>query len=82
MEAKRTHFSTETRRVAVELWKAKVPMKKNHGAATDVKRRKLQVQVLNMDNSQYLRNLVEFMPKRLQDVIITRATPTKYLLAR
>jgi hypothetical protein len=28
MEAKRHHFSSETRRVAVELWKAKVPMKK------------------------------------------------------
>jgi hypothetical protein len=26
-------------------------------------------------NSQYLRNLVELTPKRLQDIIIGRATP-------
>jgi hypothetical protein len=31
MEGKRTHFSIEARRVAVELWKAKVPLKKIMG---------------------------------------------------
>jgi hypothetical protein len=31
MEAKGNHFSAETRRVGVELWKAKVPLKNIRG---------------------------------------------------
>jgi hypothetical protein len=34
--------------------------------------------VLKMDDSQYLRNLVESMPRRLEDVIRRDCNPTKY----
>ena len=34
--------------------------------------------VLRMSNSQYLRNLVESMPRRLEDVISREGNPTNY----
>jgi hypothetical protein len=38
MEAKRRHFSADTRRMARMLWKAKVPPKKDQRIALDVKK--------------------------------------------
>jgi hypothetical protein len=34
--------------------------------------------VLKMDDSQYLSNLVDTMPRRLEDVIRREGNPTKY----
>ena len=93
MEAKGAHFSSGTRRVAFELWRAKVPnpienvwswMKKQlseNSTATNLVDWKIEVNelwVLRMSNSQYLRNLVESMPRRLEDVISREENPTKY----
>ena len=43
-----------------------------------VKKSRSVVEVLRMSNSQYLRNLVESMPRRLEDVISREENPTKY----
>ena len=44
----------------------------------DWKREVTELWVLRMSNSQYLRNLVESMPTRLEDVISRKGNPTKY----
>ena len=92
MEVKGAHFSSGTRRVTVELWRAKVPipienvwswMKKQLSETfiainmVDWKRKVTELWVLRM-HSQYLRNLVESMSRRLEDVISREENPTKY----
>ena len=91
MEAKGAHFSS--RRVAVEICRAKVPipienvwswMEKQLSETfiainmVDWKRKVTELWVLRMSDSQYLRNLVESMSRRLEDVISREENPTKY----
>ena len=80
------NFSTEDKRVAVELWKAKVPLKRIREQLQDSKASSLpQLQqeikflwTLQMDDIQYLKNLVESMPRRLEAVILNEGNSTKY----
>jgi hypothetical protein len=44
----------------------------------ELQREVTELWVLKLDNSQYLRNLVKSMPRRLQDVIDREGNPTKY----
>jgi exonuclease VII large subunit len=93
MDARRTtpsnavpNFSMEDKRVAVELWKAKVPLKRIREQLQDSKATSLpQLQqeikflwTLQMDDIQYLKNLVESMPRRLEAVILNEGNSTKY----
>ncbi len=67
------NFSMEDKRIAVELWKAKVPLKRIREQLHDSKATSLpQLQqeimflwTLQMDDIQYLKNLMESMPRRL-----------------
>ena len=80
------NFSMEDKRVAVELWKAKVPLKRIREQLQDSKATSLpQLQqeikflwTLQMDDIQYLKNLVESMPRRLEAVILNEGNSTKY----
>ncbi len=79
------YFSMEDKRVAVELWKAKVPLKRIRDQLQDSKATSLpQLQqeikflgTLQMDDIQYLKNLVESMPRRLEAVILNKGNSTK-----
>jgi hypothetical protein len=78
--------SMEDKRVVVELWKAKVPLKRIREQLQDSKATSLpQLQqeikflwTLQMDDIQYLKNLVESMPRRLEAVILNVGNSTKY----
>ena len=80
------NFSMEDKRVAVELWKAKVPLKRIREQLQDSKATSLpQLQqeikflwTLQMDDIQYLKNLVESMPRRLEAVILNEGNSPKY----
>ena len=88
MEAKGPNFSQDAKRAAVELWKAKVPLK-NIREQLQMSERTLrrvlaaakaspEDPVLRMDNIQYLKNLVESMSRRLQAVMDGNGNLTKY----
>ena len=88
MEAEGPNFSQGAKRAAVELWKAKVPLK-NIREQLQMSERTLrrvlaaakaspEDPVLRMDNIQYLKNLVELMPRRLQAVIDGNGNLIKY----
>ena len=71
------NFTVEDKRVAIGLWKGGLPLSKI--------REQLQLQleitrlwVTRMENSDYLRSLVESMPRRLQEVISKAGNTTKY----
>jgi hypothetical protein len=56
-------------------------MQLRESKATNLKELKEDVSkqwVLKMDDCQYLRNLVESMPRRLEDIIRREGNPTKY----
>ena len=80
------NFSMEDKRVAVELWKAKVPLKRIREQLQDSKATSLpQLQqeikflwTLQMDDIQSLKNLVESMLRRLEAVILKEGNSTKY----
>ncbi len=80
------NFSMEDKQVAVELWKAKVFLKRIREQLQDSKATSLpQLQqeikflwTLQMDDIQYLKNLVESMPRRLEAVILNEGNSTKY----
>ncbi len=79
-------FSMEDKQVAVELWKAKVPLKRIREQLQDSKATSLpQLQqeikflwTLQMDDIQSLKNLMESMPRRLEAVILNEGNSTKY----
>ena len=79
-------FSMEDKRGAVELLKAKVPLKRIREQLQDSKATSLpQLQqeikflwTLQMDDIQYLKNLMESMPRRLEAVILNEGNSTKY----
>ncbi len=81
-----SNFSMEDKRVAVELWKAKVPLKRIREQLQDSKATSLpQLQqeikflwTLQMDDIQYLKKLVESMPRRLEAVVLNEGNSTKY----
>ncbi len=82
MEAKRRHFSTDTRRIVVELWKAKVEiwnakvsMKRSDDNSTCQKRKLPSSRCSRWSNSQCL---VESMLKRLQDITDREANPPRW----
>jgi hypothetical protein len=80
------NFSMEDKRGAVELLKAKVPLKIIREQLQDSKATSLpQLQqeikflwTLQMDDIQYLKNLVESMLRRLEAVILNKGNSTKY----
>ena len=85
------NFSMEDKRVAVELWKDKVPLQTARTArpppdckdckATSIPELQCHIQelwTLRMGDSPYLRSLVESMPRRLQEVISRDGNTTKY----
>ena len=80
------NFSMEDKRGAVELLKAKVPLKRIREQLQDSKATSLQqlqeeikfLWTLQMDDIQYLKNLMESMPRRLEAVILNEGNSTKY----
>jgi hypothetical protein len=61
--------------VAIALWKAKVPLKAiREQWITEIKR----LWLIKMDDSDYLRKLVDSMPRRLKEVIVRQGASTKY----
>ena len=72
------NFSIEDKRVAIGLKKAGVPLKK---IMEQLQMSKLEVKKLwvqRMEDSSYLRSLVQSMPRRLQAVIQNNGNATKY----
>ena len=80
------NFPMEDKRVAVGLWKAKVPLKQVLKQAPGSKPTSLPqlqqeikfLRTLQMDDIQYLKNLVESMPRRLEAVLLNEGNSTKY----
>ncbi len=79
---------TSQRRLSeyVELWKAQVPLKRIREQLQDSKATslpQLQQEIkflwkLKMDDIQYLKNLVESMPRRLEAVILNEGNSIKF----
>ena len=82
------NFPMEDKRVAVELWKAKVPLKQVLKQAPGLQSHQFatapagdQVSVDTADGRHpvlYLKNLVESMPRKLEAVILNEGNSTKY----
>ena len=68
-------FSEAQKRAAIELWKAKTPLKRIREELKDEIRK---LWVLRMDDSPYLKKLVESMPDRIQEVIQRDRNVTHY----
>ena len=76
------HFSSEEKKVAMALWKAKVPLKtvreqckiSEDQRIKDIKR----LWIIKMDNSEYLKKLMDSMPRRLEEVIARKGASIKY----
>jgi hypothetical protein len=64
------------------LWKAKVPLKtvreqckiSEDQRIKDIKR----LWIIKMDNSEYLKKLMDSMPRRVEEVIARQGVSTKY----
>ena len=76
------HFSSEEKKVAMALWKAKVPLKTVREQCKISEDQRIEVikrlWIIKMDNSKYLKKLMESMPRRLQEVIARQGASTKY----
>ena len=76
------HFSSEEKKVAMALWKAKVPLKTfreqwkilGDQRIKEIKR----LWIIKMDKSEYLKKLMDSMPRRLEEVIARQGASTKY----
>jgi hypothetical protein len=64
------------------LWKAKVPLKtvrEQCRISEDQRIKEIKrVWIIKMDNSKYLKKLMDSMPRRLQEVIARQGASTKY----
>ena len=75
-------FSNEDKKVAIALWKAKVPLKTIRAQCKmsekewiqDIKR----LWTIEMENSEFRKKLVDSMPRRLEEVIERQGASTKY----
>ncbi len=78
MYAKTTKpFSREEKRVAIELWKAKVPLKAIR-KQLNISESTLRRVLARMSDSDYLKKLVESMPRRLAEEIEKDGATTGY----
>jgi hypothetical protein len=66
----------------MSLWKAKVPLKtvREQCMISEDQRIKeiKRLWIIKMDNSKYLKKLMDNMPRRLQEVIARQGASTKY----
>jgi hypothetical protein len=62
------------------LWKAKVPLKTEQCKISEDQRIKeiKRLWIIKMDNSKYLKKLMDSMPRRLQEGIARQGASTKY----
>jgi hypothetical protein len=76
------HFSSEEKKVAVALWKAKEPLKtvREHCKISEDQRTNeiKRLWIIKMDDSENLEELVDSMPSRLEEVIARQGASTKY----
>ena len=85
MEAQQTqrgkNFKTDSKRAAVELWRAGVPLatiRKQLKMSESTLRRILQVWLQRTEETDFLQKLVESMPARIQEVIDRDGGMTRY----
>jgi hypothetical protein len=71
-------FSREEKRVAIELWRAKVPLMANFEKSFGLCQEKSWHFGCWMSDSDYLKKLVESTPRRLADTIDKKGTTTGY----
>ena len=72
------NFTVEDKRVAIGLWKGGLPLSKIREQLQIEQLEITRLWVTRMENSDYLRSLVESMPRRLQEVISKAGNTTKY----
>jgi hypothetical protein len=72
------HFSSEEKKVAIALWKAKVPLKtvrEQFKISEDQRIKEIKrVWIIKMDKSMFM----DSMPRRLEEVILRQGVSTKY----
>ncbi len=72
------HFSSEEKKVAIALWKAKVPLKtvrEQFKISEDQRIKEIKrVWIIKMDKSMFM----ESMPRRLEEVILRQGVSTNY----
>jgi hypothetical protein len=76
------HFSSEEKKVAMALWKAKVPLKtfrEQWKILEDQRIKEIKrLWIIKMDKSEYLKKLMDSMPRRLEEVIARKGASIKY----
>ena len=84
MREGRKPFTSEDKRAAIELWKAKIPLKAIREqlqiGERSLRRKQeiIKLWVTRMEDCQYLRDLVTSLPRRLQEVIDRGGDITHY----
>jgi hypothetical protein len=72
------HFSSEEKKVAIALWKAKVPLKtvrEQFKISEDQRIKEIKrLWIIKMDKSVFM----DSMPRRLEEVILRQGVSTKY----
>jgi hypothetical protein len=73
------HFSSEEKKVAMALWKAKVPLKtvrEQCKISEDQRIKEIKrLWIIKMDYYKYLKKLMVSMPRKLEKVIAKRVPP-------